>query len=406
MLALIANAVRLALAAIVRNKTRAALTVLGILIGVSAVVTVTALATTASDKVGGSIDSFAANAIFVSARQSQQKGIRRASARLTDNDLKAISREAVSVAAVTPFSDAEVQVVYGDKNVSTKVAGSTISYLQVRKFEVARGAMWTESDELLKTKVCVIGQTVQRALFDNEDPIGRTIRIGRAPYRVIGVFAPKGDSPFGEDQDDRVMMPIGSWRARVVHVYPGTVNLIMASATSEDTTDRAVDQITSILRQRHRIPPGFDDDFRVSTQKDMRGLQQGVTGALSLLLLGVAAVSLVVGGVGVMNIMLVSVSERTREIGIRMSIGARENDILLQFLIEAVVLALVGGIAGAMAGMAAAFGLGFALDWRVVPSAPALVVALLTSGIIGVVFGFLPARRAARMDPIDALRTE
>jgi len=400
------NAFRLAITALGRNKTRSALTVLGILIGVSAVVTVTALATAASEKVGGQLDSFASNAIFITARPSQHGGQKRNNVRLTDNDVKSLDREAVSLAGVTSFSNTESQVVYADQNVNTMIVGTTLPYFKVRKFDVARGSLWTETDELLKTKVCVIGQTVATKLFRGEDPVGRTIRIGRAPYTVLGLAAPKGNSAFGDDQDDRVMMPIGSFRARVSFSYGGKVDQILASASSEATTDRAISQITAILRSRHRIAEGAEDDFKIGSQDELKRMEGAIAAVLSMLLLGVAGVSLVVGGVGVMNIMLVSVSERTREIGIRMSIGARENDILTQFLVEAVVLSLIGGIAGIVLGMLAAFGLGYALDWRVVPSMPALVVALLTSGTIGICFGFLPARRAAKMDPIDALRTE
>ncbi|WP_394846599.1 ABC transporter permease [Pendulispora brunnea] len=400
------NAFRLAMTALGRNKTRSALTVLGILIGVSAVVTVTALATAASEKVGGQLDSFASNAIFISARPSQHGGQKRTNVRLTDNDVKSLDREAVSLAGVTSFSNTESQVVYADQNINTMIVGTTLPYFKVRKFQVARGSLWTESDELLKTKVCVVGQTVANKLFHGQDPVGRTIRIGRAPYTIAGLLAPKGNSAFGDDQDDRIMMPIGSYRARVSFSYGGKVDQILASASSEETTSRAISQITAILRARHRLPEGAEDDFKIASQDELKRMEGAIAAVLSLLLLGVAGVSLVVGGVGVMNIMLVSVSERTREIGIRMSIGARENDILTQFLVEAVVLSLIGGIAGIVLGMLAAFGLGYALDWRVVPSVPALVVALVTSGTIGICFGFLPARRAAKMDPIDALRTE
>ena len=404
-MALLLNAIRLAVSAILRNKTRSLLTVLGILIGVAAVVAVTALATAASEKVGGKIDSFASNAIYINPQPAQQKGVKRSSARVTDADALAIAREAVSVEAAAPFISSSGQVVYGDKNVSTFVVGTTLSYYQIRKFSIDRGENWTENDELLKTKVCVLGRTVVVNLFGGQDPVGRTVRIGTFPYRVIGTLAEHGTSPFGDDQDDRVMMPIGSYRARIAHTSPGRADMLMASAR-DGAGDRAITQITSILKQRHHIPDDGEADFRVHSQAEMRAITDGIASVLSLLLLGVATVSLVVGGVGVMNIMLVSVSERTREIGVRMSIGAREGDILTQFLVEAVVLSFVGGLLGAIVGIAAAFGLGFVLDWDVIPKPAALAVALTTSGLIGVVFGFLPARRAATMDPIDALRTE
>jgi len=406
-LALVWNALRLALGAIRRNKTRAGLTVLGILIGVAAVVTVTGLASGASGEVGGQLDSFSANAIWISPETTQTSGARtKATGRLTENDGKAIAREAVSITAVAPYLQTSGQVVYGDKNVQTQLYGVGLNYIPIRKWVVGKGEAWQESDELIKSKVCLLGATVATNLFGTEDPIGRTVRIGRAPFRVIGVLEARGSSLFGDDQDDRVMMPPGSYRAHVLPTSPGRVDSLVCSSTSPETTTRAEAQIASILRQRHHIADGQQSDFRTSSQVEFRETQKNITLVLSALLLGVAAISLIVGGIGVMNIMLVSVAERTREIGIRMSIGARERDILLQFLIEAVVLSVIGGLLGAVLGMGATFGLGLALGWHMVPSPVALAIALLTSGGIGVAFGFLPARNAAKMDPIDALRTE
>ncbi len=407
MLSLFLNAVRLALTAVVRQKTRSALTVLGILIGVSAVVIVTALADGAAAKVGGEISGFASNGLFINPQPVQQSGARaKSTGRLTEADGRAVAREAISVSNVAPFLSTAVQMVYGDRNAATLAVGTTLSYFPIRKYKVAKGEAWSESDELLKTKVCVIGATVAEKLFGTDDPIGRVVRIGRSPYRVIGMLEARGTSTFGDDQDDRILMPIGSYRARMQHTAPGRVDMLLASAASEELTDRAKGQVEEILRQRHKIAEGVEADFVVNTQREFQRATEGIATILSALLLGVAGVSLVVGGIGVMNIMLVSVAERTREIGIRMSIGARESDILLQFLVEAVVLSMIGGALGILVGTSSVFGLGRALGWDIVPGSKSIVIAVSTSAFIGIVFGFFPARRAARLDPIEALRTE
>ena len=401
------GALRLALGAIARNKTRAVLTVLGILIGITAVVVVAALAESTSKAVVGEIDSFAANAIYVWPQPVQASGARaKFAGRLTDNDERAIVHESVSIENGASFMGTQGQVVYADKNVMTQIIGTTLPYYQIRRWTIAKGTNWTETDELLKTKVCVVGQTVATKLFGNEDPVGRTIRIGRSPYRVIGLLGARGSSAFGDDQDDRVMMPAGSYRARVVHMPPGRADQLMFSATSEQTVDHARSQIQQILRQRHHIPEGGRDDFETRTQADMRETTDAILTMLSLFGLAVAGISLLVGGVGVMNIMLVSVAERTREIGIRMSIGARERDILVQFLVEAIVLTLIGGVLGIIVGSLGAVGIGHALDMAMTPSPKAIAVAVATSAFIGTVFGFLPAWRAAKLDPIAALRVE
>ena len=311
----------------------------------------------------------------------------------------------MSVSGVAPWLSTSGQVVFGDRNWQTQIIGTTLPYYPIRRWVIGRGANWTESDEVLKTKVCVIGATVAKNLFGTMDPVGQTLRIGRTPYTIVGVLGARGTSLFGDDQDDRVMMPVGSFRARVMHTSPGRVDQLIVGATSDQVVSNASEQITTILRQRHHLEEGRDD-FEVNTQAEMRETTDEILGTLSLLGIAVAGISLLVGGVGVMNIMLVSVAERTREIGIRMSIGARARDILVQFLVEAVVLTLVGGVLGILLGSGAAIGIGRAFDWPMAPGASAIAVAALTSVAIGTVFGFLPAWRAAKLDPIAALRVE
>jgi putative ABC transport system permease protein len=406
MMATLLSAVRLALGAIARNKTRAALTILGILIGITAVILVVALGESTSAAVGGQIDSFAANALFVWPQPMQTSGARsKFVGRLTEADGRAIAREAVSVSGVAPWLSTAGQVVFRDKNWQTELIGTTLSYFPIRRWEIASGTNWSESDELLKTKVCLIGHTVATNVFGTLDPVGQTMRVGRSPYRVVGVLGARGTSPFGDDQDDRVMMPIGSFRARVMHTSPGRTDQLIVGATSEQTVNRAKEQIEGVLRQRHRLEAGRDD-FEVSSQAEMRETTQAISKTLQALLFSVAGISLLVGGIGVMNIMLVSVAERTREIGIRMSIGARERDILVQFLVEAVALTLIGGVLGILLGAVLAFAVGRALSMPMAPSAWALQIAVSTSIGIGTLFGFLPAWRAAKLDPIAALRVE
>lgn len=409
MLSAIYTGVRLALRAIARSTLRASLTILGILIGVAAVVTVTALGAGARDRVSSQIENMGSNVILVapqSAAASGAKGALGAGARLTEDDGRAILREAVSVSAVAPALRSRAQIVAGERNWSAQVIGSTRAFFPVRSWGVASGAAWDEHDEATKAKVCVLGTTVADKLFGPEDPVGRSIRIGRYAFRVLGVLETKGEAPFGGDQDNLVLMPIGSMRGRVMRTAPGFAGVLMISATSAETTDRAVAQIDAILRQRHRIEEGREPDFWLRTQQEFQAMQSAIYSLLTVLLVCIAGVSLVVGGIGVMNIMLVSVTERTREIGVRMAIGARAGDIMTQFLVEAVVLALIGGLAGALSGVGLIRLLGAALEWPMKLDPAALTVAIVTSALTGIAFGFFPARRAARLDPIVALRRE
>jgi putative ABC transport system permease protein len=402
------SSILIALRMVRRNKLRAGLTIIGITIGIAAVVTMIALGKGARASVAAQVSSLGANAIVVFPQSARPSGAKNnaAGSRLSELDCDALPRQASSIHICAPFMRASAQAVYEGQNTKTSVIGSRLSYFEVRSLKVAKGEAWTTQAEAVNEKVCLIGQTTRKELFGTRDPIGRSLRIGRYTYRVLGILEEKGNSPFGEDQDQIVLMPITTLRTHVVYARPIDVHGLMLSATSAETGDRAVKQATQILRQRHHIAEGDQDDFGVRTQAELQTLQEGIFGALSALLVAIAAISLVVGGIGVMNIMLVSVTERTREIGIRMAIGAREADIMIQFLVEAIALAVAGGIVGTIFGYSVIFGLSAALGWSMSVDPASLVLAMGVSSAIGIVFGFFPARRAAQMNPIEALGRE
>jgi putative ABC transport system permease protein len=397
----------LALRAVARNKLRAGLTTLGITIGVAAVVTVTALASGARQGVMAQVSALGNNALIVFPRSSRASGVRvDTSSKLSELDAKALTRDSTSIAAAVPFLRSMAVAVYESENTTTSIIGTRLDYFEVRGWKLTDGETWSPSAEAVGEKVCVIGVETRKKLFGSQDPIGRQIRIGRFYFQVIGLLEEKGQSPFGQNQDEIVVIPITTMRASVVRARPNEVNAILLSASSSETTMQAKRQAELILRDRHKIGEGQDDDFEIRSQKEFQELQDTIFGYLTKLLIGVAAVSLVVGGIGVMNIMLVSVAERTREIGIRMAIGAREADILIQFLVEALVLASIGGLMGSLFGALLIAGFAKALSWQIGMDGATLLLALGTSSTIGLLFGFLPARRAARMDPIKALGRE
>ena len=403
----ILNAIGLALRAVLRNKLRAGLTTLGITIGVAAVVTVTALATSVRADVTEKVAALGSNALMVFPRSAKASGAKDGTtSRLNELDAKALVADSTSIAAAAPFLRAVGTIVYEGQNATPTIIGTRVDYFSIRGWKPTSGDIWPQHSESVADKVVVIGKDTAAQLFGSSDPIGRTVRIGRFAFEVIGVLEEKGQSPFGYNQDEIVVMPITTMRGTMVNSRPNATDALLFSASGADTTQRAKSQAEGILRERHHIREGQDDDFVVRSQAEFQALQENIFGALTALLIGIAAVSLVVGGIGVMNIMLVSVAERTREIGIRMAIGAREADILVQFLVEALVLATLGGVIGTLFGMGAIATFAHLLGWTMRLEIRALVVALATSTTIGLVFGFLPARRAARLDPVQALGRE
>ena len=403
------NAIGLGFSAIVRAKVRAVLTVLGILVGVAAVVIVTALGTGVQERITAQIKSLGSNMIWVFPQPNQSSGARGArggGGRLTENDGKAILREATSVTAVVPYMQAQAQVVVADRNIATTVAGSTRAYVDVRGFTIAAGANFTETDERMKAKVCLLGQTAKENLFGNQDAVGQVVRIGRYPFRVVGVLARKGQTPGGEDQDDRVVMPVGTFRARVSPTAPGRVHVLLVSASDGRTVNRAIGQVDSILRQRHGIEPDKEPDFGIRSQAEFLKTQEEILGTLKALLIGIAMVALGVGGIGVMNIMLVSVTERTREIGIRMAIGARAGQVV-RLVLRSTSWATASGL---VLGLAGAVLVSRALDGFTDGIGPfdtvtfASVVTILALAALGATAG--PVRRAPRVAPATALRAE
>ncbi len=401
------TAVRMALLVVVRWPLRTGLTAFGILVGVAAVTTTVALGDGARQKVSSQIENLGSNAILVESRETAKSGAKgELTSSLSEADAKAISAEVSGVAFVAPLLVSREQMMFEGANTSVEIIGTNADFFPVRSWKPAAGEIWSEQAEKTGERVCLIGQTVREQLFGTSDPVGRIVRLGRYPFRVIGLMTPKGQDPFGRDEDARVMMPISTARSRLRSTRFDEVDVILVSAKSAEASDGVRRGIRALLRERHGLAEGVHNDFRIRTQEEFQEAQERIVGVLNMLLVSIALVSLVVGGVGIMNIMLVSVSERTREIGIRLAIGARERDVLIQFMVESVVLSMLGGVAGALIAAVAVRVLANMLELPMVLSVPTLLVALGVSMGIGVVFGFLPARRAARMDPIDALRAD
>jgi putative ABC transport system permease protein len=408
----IGASVQIALRALRVNKMRSALTMLGIIIGVSAVIAMMAVGAGARERIAAQIRSIGSNVIIILSGSTTSGGIRVGSGSvltLTEDDATAIAREVPAVEAAAPTMRGTAQVVFGNQNWSTVIQGATPEYLVVREWPVVSGRDIMPQDVDGAAKVVLLGQTVAANLFGDSDPVGEIIRIKKVPFTVVGILAAKGQSAFGQDQDDIVVIPLSTAKRKVLGVSqanPRSVGAILIRAWAPEVIPEAVEQMTVLLRQRHRLQPWQEDDFTVRNLSEVFAAQEESARTMSLLLGAIASVSLLVGGIGIMNIMLVSVTERTREIGIRMAVGARERDIMTQFLIEAVTLALIGGIVGIGLGVGGSALLSFFAEWETVIAPAAIGLAFVFSTVVGVFFGYYPARKAASLDPIEALRYE
>ena len=392
------------------NKMRSALTMLGIIIGVGAVIAMLAVGTGASEKISQQISSIGSNLIIILPGSTTSGGLRMgmgSQPTLTRDDADAILKECPAVQEVAPVLNGAAQIVYGNQNWSTGVYGTTPGMLNIREWPLSSGRPFTDQDVRSATKVCLVGQTVVENLFGSIDPEGKVIRIKKVPFTVIGVLERKGQSPQGQDQDDTIYVPVTTAQKKIFGTtFPGMVRTIMVKGKSMEDLDDAERQVKELLRQRHRLGPKQDNDFTVRNLTQIMQVAEQSTKVMTLLLGAIASVSLLVGGIGIMNIMLVSVTERTREIGIRMAVGAKTWDIRLQFIIEALTLSLIGGIIGIIAGVSGSKIISAAAGWPTIVSILSILMAFGFSGFVGIFFGFYPAYKASLLNPIDALRYE
>ena len=401
---------KVALRAIFRNKTRSLLTALGIIVGIAAVIAVVAIGQGATTMMMKEISSIGNNLIMVFPGSRNQGGVHSgsgASQTLTAEDGEAIAHDLSHlVNAVSPMIRSGSQVIYQENNWSTQIQGVSIEYPEVRSWEVVNGVFFTTADQRSGTRVCVLGATVVDNLFVDEDPVGKSIRIRNMPFRVLGVMARKGSNTMGNDQDDVILVPYTTVRRVLQNSVFNNVNMLMISLYSLGDIPVAKEEVCALLRQRHKLGPNTDDDFNLIDMTEITKTIGSMTRLMTILLTTVASISLLVGGIGIMNIMLVSVTERTREIGLRMAIGATPSDILLQFIAEAMALSTAGGLLGVLLGTFGARLVGKLQQWPILVTESSVLVAFLFSAAVGMFFGFYPALRASRLNPIDCLRYE
>jgi putative ABC transport system permease protein len=406
----VASTLKISFRALWINKMRSGLTLLGIIIGVGSVITMLAVGAGARAQITAQISSFGSNLLIVVPGSTTSGGVRMGAgtqSTLTLADAEAIAKECPDVADVAPVLNGTAQVVYGHQNWSTIVTGTTPGMLNVRDWSLSQGDAFTDLDVKSAAKVCLVGQTVVDNLFDDGSATGRIIRINKVPFTIVGVLAPKGQDPGGHDQDDFIFIPITTAQLKLFGTpFPGMVRMINVKAASTDAVDAALQEVTALLNRRHRVGPGQDSDFLVRNLTQFMQAAEQSSRVMSILLGAIASVSLVVGGIGIMNIMLVSVTERTKEIGIRMAVGAKVWDIRLQFIAEAVVLSLLGGVVGIILGVVGSKIVSLLAGWQTLVTPLSILLAFVFSGFVGIFFGFYPAHKASLLDPIDALRYE
>ena len=404
------STLKMAVVSLKINKMRSILTSLGIIIGVSAVIIMLAVGSGASKKIAKDMESMGSNLLMIRSASATSGGVRMGfgtKPSLTLKDAEAIEKNCRGILAVAPYSSATSQLTYGNQNWSTTVGGTTAEYLFIRNYEIESGRNFIPEDVKNNTKVAIIGSTIATELFGDMNPINKTMRIGNVPFKIIGLLKTKGQSGMGMDQDDLVFIPITTAQKKAFGTeYPGSVKMINIKAQNADVLDIAQEDITDLLRNRHNIGKNQEDDFEIRNLAEMQETIKSSARTMSILLGAIASVSLLVGGIGIMNIMLVSVTERTKEIGIRMAIGATAMDIRIQFLVEALLLSLAGGVIGVVIGILGSKIVGLFSDMTVIISATPVLISFGFSGLVGILFGYYPAYKASLLNPIDALRYE